>query len=172
MGGSSLAAMDVEISVNKRNETWILVDRSKDQSVIGVKWIYKTKLNLDSSINKYKARLVVKCYSQTYGIDYFETFSYIARHDTIRLLVALSAREAVKRVLRYVKGTVDFGLSGVFSWNSKKLEVVAQSSIEVEYIAIVTATNHAQWLRKVFFDLGFSQVKSQCCMWTTNLRLP
>lgn len=61
--------------------------------MIGVKWVYKTKLNPDGTISKHKARLVVKGYSQQAGIDYGDTFAPIARHDTIRTLIALAAQE-------------------------------------------------------------------------------
>lgn len=53
--------MDAEMSMIK-NDTWILVDRPTDQNLIGVKWIFKTELNPDGSINKFKAILVVKGY--------------------------------------------------------------------------------------------------------------
>jgi hypothetical protein len=55
--------------------------------VIGVRWVFKTKLNPDGSICKHKARLVVKGYAQQYVVDYLETFAPIARYDTIRLLI-------------------------------------------------------------------------------------
>jgi hypothetical protein len=48
----------------EKNETWILVDRPIHKKVIGMKWIFKTKLNANGNINKYKAGLVVKWYSQ------------------------------------------------------------------------------------------------------------
>ncbi|KAL0368055.1 UNVERIFIED_CONTAM: putative mitochondrial protein [Sesamum calycinum] len=51
----------------EKNNTWELADRPKDKEVIGVKWIYKTKLNADGSIQKHKARLVAKGYSQLPG---------------------------------------------------------------------------------------------------------
>ncbi|KAL0358315.1 UNVERIFIED_CONTAM: putative mitochondrial protein [Sesamum angustifolium] len=57
-------AMDEEIKMIEKNNTWELADRPKDKEVIGVKWIYKTKLNADGSIQKHKARLVAKGYSQ------------------------------------------------------------------------------------------------------------
>ncbi|KAA3468614.1 Retrovirus-related Pol polyprotein from transposon TNT 1-94 [Gossypium australe] len=44
-------------------------------------------------LNKLKARLVVKGFSQRYGLDYMETFAPVARLDTIRLLVALAAQK-------------------------------------------------------------------------------
>ncbi|CAA0841273.1 cysteine-rich RLK (RECEPTOR-like protein kinase) 8 [Striga hermonthica] len=62
------------------------------KEVIGVKWVYKTKLNPDVSIQKHKAR-VAKGYSQLPGIDYNETFAPVARLDTIRALIALVAQK-------------------------------------------------------------------------------
>ena len=58
--------------------------------------MYKTKLNFDGSVNKHKTRLVVKGYSQQYGIDFLETFAPIARYDTIRLLIALATQKGWK----------------------------------------------------------------------------
>ncbi|KAL0319039.1 UNVERIFIED_CONTAM: Retrovirus-related Pol polyprotein from transposon TNT 1-94 [Sesamum angustifolium] len=61
-------AMEEEIKMIEKNNTWELADRPKDKEVIGVKWIYKTKLNADGSIQKHKARLVAKGYSQLPGL--------------------------------------------------------------------------------------------------------
>ena len=52
--------MKEELRMIEKNDTWDLVDRPQHRKVIGVEWIYRTKLNADGSINKYKARLVVK----------------------------------------------------------------------------------------------------------------
>ena len=52
--------MQEEFNMIEKNQTWKLVQRPQDRKVIGVKWVYRTKLNANGSINKHKARLVVK----------------------------------------------------------------------------------------------------------------
>ena len=81
-------AMDDEIDAIKRNDTWELTDLPKGHKTIGVKWVFKTKLQENGEVDKYKARLVAKGYTQEYGIDYSEVFAPVARHDTIRLVIA------------------------------------------------------------------------------------
>ncbi|KAG8486045.1 hypothetical protein CXB51_019337 [Gossypium anomalum] len=76
----------------EKNQTWELVPRPDKRKVIGVKWVYRAKQNTDGSLNKLKSRLVVKGFSQKYGLDYMETFALVARLDTIRLLVAIAAQ--------------------------------------------------------------------------------
>ena len=79
--------MEEEIKMIEKNETRELVDLPQDKEVIGVKWVYKTKLNSDGSIQKHKARLVAKRYSQQIGINYNETFAPVAHLDTIKALL-------------------------------------------------------------------------------------
>ena len=86
------AAMQEEFNMIEKNQTWKLVQRPQDRKVIRVKWVYRTKLNANGSVNKHKARLVVKGFAQIPGVDYFDTFAPVARLDVIRLLLAIAAQ--------------------------------------------------------------------------------
>lgn len=86
-------AMDAEMESITKNGTWELMELPEGGKKIGVKWVYKTKFNENGEVDKYKARLVVKGYSQQYGVDYTEVFAPVARMETIRLVVALAAQK-------------------------------------------------------------------------------
>ena len=72
-------AMDLEIKAIEKNGTWELTTLPVGAKRIGVKWVFKTKLNENGEVDKYKARLVAKGYSQQFGIDYNEVFAHVAR---------------------------------------------------------------------------------------------
>lgn len=85
--------MNEEIEVIEKNNTWELMDRPKDKEVIGVKWMYKVKYNPDGSVQRIKARLIAKGYSQQPSVDYNETFAPVARLDTIRALISIATHK-------------------------------------------------------------------------------
>ena len=75
-----------------------------------MKWVFRTKLNVDGSVDKHKSRLVVKGYAQIFGVDYFDTFAPVARLDMIRLLLALAAQLGWKVYQMDVKSAVLNGI--------------------------------------------------------------
>ena len=87
-------AMDSEIKFIEKNKTWELADLPKGKKTIGVKWVFKTKLNEHGEVDKYRARLVAKGYKQKYGVDYKEVFTRVARQDTIRLIISIAAQKS------------------------------------------------------------------------------
>lgn len=76
----------------ERNQTWELTVIPKETKPIGVKCVFKTKLNEDGIVEKFKARLVAKGYAQRHGIDYTEVFAPVTRLDTIRVILAIVAQ--------------------------------------------------------------------------------
>ncbi|GKD80314.1 zinc finger, CCHC-type containing protein [Tanacetum coccineum] len=78
--------IDDEIGSIMENNTWVFSDLPP-----GCKWIFKRKMKVDGTIDKFKARLIIQGFKQKEGIDYFDTYAPFARINTIRLLLALSA---------------------------------------------------------------------------------
>ena len=85
-----MEAMIDELKSIEKNKTWDLCELPSDKKAIGVKWVYKVKQNPEGKVIKYKARLVAKGFLQKQGLDYDEVFSPVARHETIRLVIALA----------------------------------------------------------------------------------
>jgi hypothetical protein len=83
--------MNEEYHSLMENDTWDLVPLSKGRKLVRCKWVYRTKYASDGSVERHKAWLVSKGFSQVEGIDYNETFSPIAKMNSIYLVLALVA---------------------------------------------------------------------------------
>ncbi|KAJ9550922.1 hypothetical protein OSB04_014967 [Centaurea solstitialis] len=84
------AAMLEELGALDKNDTWELVSLPPRKKPVGCKWVFTIKQNPDGKVDRYKARLVAKGYSQTYGIDYNETFAPVAKMSTVRTLISIA----------------------------------------------------------------------------------
>ena len=90
-----LEAIHREWDCLTKNGTWELVEKPKGAPIVGSKWVFSLKFNVDGTIKRYKARLVCQGFSQTFGVDYFETFAPVVQMNTIRMLLAMAATEFI-----------------------------------------------------------------------------
>ena len=86
--------MDDEYSALMRNNTWQLVELPPSRVPIGSKWVFRTKYNLDGSLQKYKARLVAWGFSQRPGFDFTEAFSPVVKPTSIRVILSLEISQS------------------------------------------------------------------------------
>jgi hypothetical protein len=83
--------MGVEIDQLEKQKTWNIVDLLPNRKALKTRWVYKIKTDQDNQITKYKARWVVKGFTQQYGIDYKETFANTCRLEVYKMLLYLTA---------------------------------------------------------------------------------
>jgi hypothetical protein len=86
-----LEAMEDEMRSMSTNRVWDLEEISKGAKIIGCKWVYKTKCDSKGNIERFKARLVAKNFTQREDIDYTETFSSVSCKDSLRIIMMLVA---------------------------------------------------------------------------------
>ena len=89
-------AIDDEIASIIRNDTWVLVDRPKNEEVIGSRIVLRNKFKSDGTLERRKARLVAQGFSQQPGVHYNDTFAPVARLKSIRLITSLASRHDMK----------------------------------------------------------------------------
>eukprot|EP00253_Pinus_taeda_P033580 PITA_33580 len=170
-------AMVDEMSSLHTNEAWDLVQLSVGRKPIGSKWVFKKKTNSERKVEKYKARLVAKCYSEVPRIDFGDIFSPIAKDSKpvkvpipvgVKLFVEQCPKTQEKEEdmshvpyesavdwagdleqRRSTSGYVFKLFGGVVSWMTKKQYVVALSTIEAEYIAATHASKEAVSLQRL-----------------------
>ncbi|CAB4007653.1 Hypothetical predicted protein, partial [Paramuricea clavata] len=162
-------ALDNECSAHIKNNSWTLGNLPEGGNAIDCRWVFKVKYNGDWSVERHKARLDAKGYSQEPGLDYDETFSPVAKYTSILSLVGIANQldlevhqmdvstaflngeleeeicmkqperyvkerlehwTAAKRILRYMKGTIDYGIT--FDGN-KQTEVQLNGYVDADW---------------------------------------
>jgi hypothetical protein len=125
-----------------KNDVWEIVPRPKSKDVVSSKLLYKIKHDVNGSTEKYKARFVSRGFFQKEGIDYEETFSLVAKHTSIRTIIALAAKMKWKLHQMNVKTTF---LNGVIE---EEVYIKQPQGFEVE-----DTKNHVCKLKKDVYGL-------------------
>ena len=86
-------AMNEEIESSKSNDTWEIVPQLSEQNIVTCKWVLKTKRNVKGEVERYKARLVARGFSQKYGVDYDDVFAPIVKQTTFRTLLTVAGQK-------------------------------------------------------------------------------
>ncbi|RVW90980.1 Retrovirus-related Pol polyprotein from transposon TNT 1-94 [Vitis vinifera] len=95
-----IIAMNKEIESLQKNHTWQLVEKPKNQKIVGCKWLFKRNEEiLREEDARFKTRLVEKGHTQKEGVDFNEVFSPVVKHSSIRVLVAMI--KYIKKVLEH-----------------------------------------------------------------------
>ena len=101
-----------EMASLHKNEAWDVVELPAGRKPIRSKWVFKKKMNVEGKVEKYKARLVAKYYSQVTRIDFGDIFSHVAKVTSIRLLLSVAAAfdfeiEQMDVKTRFLHGDLD-----------------------------------------------------------------
>ena len=83
--------MQEEYRALMANNTWKLVPRPPGANIVTGKWLFRHKLKADGTLERYKARWVVRGFSQRPGVDFDETFSPVVKSATIRAVLTIAA---------------------------------------------------------------------------------
>jgi hypothetical protein len=83
-------AMDRKLATLEKAGTWVTVPRPAGKNIVGSKWVFQIKRKADGTIDKYKAQLVARRFTQIFRVDYFTTYSPVAKLTSFRTILAIT----------------------------------------------------------------------------------
>ena len=156
-------------------KTWTLVSPKDADNLVDGKWVYKTKLNSDGTVERYKARWVARGFTQKYGIDYEESFSPTVRGSTTRFLTSLATQldldlKSVDVVNAFPQAKLT---ENIYMVQPKGYEVLDDTGAPLIckldkslYGLMQAARNWNKMVSKYLIERGFKQSASDNCLFT------
>lgn len=170
-------AMEDEMTSLNENETWELVDPPRDRKIIGCKWVFAKKKNVEGEVVRYKARLVAQGYSQKYGEDYNEVFAPVVKQTTVRTLLAVAAEKnlIVQQAdvkTAFLNGDID---SEIFMKQPEGYEVKGKEEKVCKLKKSLYGIKQAArcWnikLNEILLKYGFSRGKADTCLYVKQVQ--
>jgi len=169
--------MNEDLQSLERNHTWTLVKPPSGKRIVGCNWIFKKKVDgsrLESF--RYKARLVVKGYSQVQGVDFNEVFSPVVKHTSIRVLLSLEAIKDLELEQLDVKAAFLHGdlEEQIYMKQPEGFEVVRKEN----HVCLLKKSVYGlkqsprQWYKKFdsfMISINFSLSNYDCCVYFKKL---
>lgn len=163
-------ATQEELKAHEINETWEITERPKSGTTLTARWVFVIKRCADGSIDKFKARLVARGFEQKYGIDYWETFAPVARIETVRTILAISAVYDLEIIqfdvsTAFLNGIVE---EEIFLEPPAGVEVSAGKCLKLKKALYGLKQAPRAWnsrLNEVLGEIGFSATVSDQCVY-------
>ena len=168
-----IKAIMEELESFEQNNVWSLEFAPANSKIVGNRWVYKRKLDTNGAVI-YRARLVAKGYTQTQGVDYFETLDPVVRRTTLRLLFATAVNYDLKIYHLDVKTaflhgdlyeTVYMAQPEGFTSNSEEMVCKLDKAM---YGLKQAARSWNLKLIKVLKDLDFKNFADEPCVYIRN----
>nr|GEX44572.1 retrovirus-related Pol polyprotein from transposon TNT 1-94 [Tanacetum cinerariifolium] len=176
--GNTFGLIQEELLQFKRLDVWVLVPALDNISPLTLKWLFKNKHDEEQTVIRNKSRLVVRGYRQEKGIDFEESFAFIARIEAIRIFLAYDAHKlfsvfqmddsgfeltgfsdadyaGCKDTFKSTSGGAQFLGEKLVSWSSKKQDCTALSTAEAEYVSLSACCAQVLCMRTQLTDYGF-----------------
>jgi len=104
-----IAAIRDEFNSLTENGTWEVVQLPEGRTLVDNMWVFDIKPGQKGDPPRFKARLVVKGYTQEYGIDYEETFAPVLKQSALRTVLGIVAALDLEVMLLDVKTAFLYG---------------------------------------------------------------
>lgn len=165
------AAIEKELQDLQANGTWEVVRRPVGEKMISSKWVFKIKFNSRGELERFKARLVARGFSQQYGIDFEETYSPVLKLTSLRFLAALAAQW--RRRLRqgdvpnaYVKANLDRPILMTPPEGTPDSNEVAWLLVKSLYGLKQSGLLWNKEINKFLLELGFKRSRMDPCLYS------